>query len=114
MDNDELGIGIRAERVTVDGGGRAVGSPPSVSDRDLGQEGLGSVHGRVGDLLAQTCDLSNLLEVVDLALFVSIDTNARRVVTTVFLASEAVAKDFANTFAILGSNASSESPSAEI
>lgn len=100
MDDDKLGIWIRAERVTVNGGWRSVGSPPSVSDRDLGQERLGSVHGRVGDLLAQTCNLANLLEVVNVV-FVPIDANARRVVTTVFLASEAVTKDFTNSFAIL-------------
>lgn len=78
-----------------------MGSPPGVSDRDLGQERLGGVYRRVGDLLAQTGDLSNLLEEVDLALFVPIDTNARRVVTTVFLTSEAVAKDLTNRFAVL-------------
>jgi len=78
-----------------------MGGPPSVSDGNLGQEFFGDVHGRFGDLLAQTSDLSNLLEVVNLACLVSIDTNARRVVATVFLTSEAVAEDFTNSFAVL-------------
>ena len=78
-----------------------MGSPSSVSDRDLGQERLGGIHSRVGDLLAQTGDLSDLLEVVDLALFISIDANARRVVATVFLTSEAIAENLTNRFSVL-------------
>ena len=101
MDDDELGIGIGAERVTVDGGWRAVSSPASMSDRDLGQERLGGVHGRIGDLLAQTSDLSDLLEVVNLSWFVTIDANARRVVPTVFLTGEAIAEDLTNSLAVL-------------
>jgi hypothetical protein len=54
-----------------------MGSPPGVSDGDLGQECLRSVNRRVGDLLAQAGDLSNLLEEVDLALLVPVDANAR-------------------------------------
>ena len=110
MDDDELGIGVRAKRVAVDGGGRSVGSPSGVSDGDLGQERPGGVHRRVGDLLAQTSDLSNLLEVVNLALSVSIDANARRIVATVFLTSEAVAEDLTNGFAVLRYDKSSTSP----
>ena len=101
MDDDELGTGIRAERVAIDGGGRTMSSPASVSDRDLGQERLGGVHGRVGDLLAQTSNLSNLLEVVNLVLLVSINANARRIVATIFLTGEAIAEDLTNSFAIL-------------
>ena len=78
-----------------------MGSPPSVSDRDLGQERLGGVHSRVGDLFAQTGDLSNLFEVVNFVVFVAIDANARRVVATVFLTSKAVAEDLTNGFAVL-------------
>ena len=77
MDNDELGGRVRAKRVAVNGGGRPVGSPSSVSDGDLRQERLGGVHSRVGDLFAQTGDLSDLLEVVNLGLLIPIDADAR-------------------------------------
>lgn len=97
----ELVGGVAADRVTVDRRGSAVGSPASVGDGDLGEESLARVDIRFCNVLAQACDLSDLLEKKDFSSFVTVDTNACRVVSTIFKALETVAKDVANGFAIL-------------
>ncbi len=79
-----------------------MGSPTSVCNRDLGDEGLGGVDVGFGDTLAEASDLANLLEEKYLSRLVTIDTNAGRVVATVFLAGETVAEDLTDRLPVLG------------
>lgn len=81
--------------------GRAVGCPSRVSDRDLRVENLGSVYVRGGDALAKASNLAHFLEEIYFAWSITVDTDAGRVVTTVLLAGETVAKDLTNFLAIL-------------
>ena len=50
-----------------------MGGPAGVGDRDLGDEGLRLIDGRVCDLLAETGHLADLLEEDHIAWFVAID-----------------------------------------
>jgi hypothetical protein len=99
--DDEVVGRVRAQRVAVHDRGRAVGRPAGVGDRDLRVEHFRSIYVRSGDALAKACDLTNFLEVVHVAGGVAIDTDARRVVTTVLLTGETVTEDVANFLAIL-------------
>lgn len=67
-------LGIRTERMAVDGARRTVGSPASMGDGDLGDEGLGLVDWVFVDELLQTSDLADLLEEDDFARLVTVDT----------------------------------------
>jgi len=55
-----------------------VGGPAGVSDGDLGEESLLLVDGRIGNLLAETGHLADLLEEDHITRFVTIDTDACR------------------------------------
>ena len=81
--------------------GGAVGRPASVRDGNLRVEDFGRVELCARDPLAETSDFTDFLEEKDLSRSISIDTDAGRVVTTIFLAGETVAKDVANFLAIL-------------
>ena len=67
-------------------------------------EDFGSIHLRGGDTLAETGDFTDLLEEDYLARSITVDTNAGRVVTTIFLAGETVAEDITDLLAILANN----------
>jgi len=54
-------------------------------------ENLGGVYARAGDALTKAGDLADFLEIIHFAGSIAIDTDAGRVVTTVFLAGETVA-----------------------
>ena len=101
VDDDELVGGVRADWVAVDVRGRAVGGPASVSDGNLGRERLRSVHGRLGDGLAETSHLTDVLVEEDLALLVAIDTDTARVVPAILLAGKTIAKDLDDLLAFL-------------
>jgi len=101
VDDDEVAGRIRSQWVAVNDRGRAVGGPARVCDGDLRVEHFRSVHFRGGDPLPKACDLANFLEVEHLAGGIAIDTDASRVVTTVLLAGETVAKNVADFLAIL-------------
>ena len=75
--------------------------PAGVSDGDLGEEGLGCVHVGLGDALAETSDLADLLEEKCFVWLVTIDANPCRVVTSVFETRESIAKRLTDTFTIL-------------
>jgi hypothetical protein len=72
-----------------------------VCDRDLRVEHFRGVYVRRGNALAKAGNLANFLEVEDLAGGIAVDTDAGRIVTTVLLAGETIAKDVANFLAIL-------------
>jgi len=100
VDDDEVAGRIRSQRVAVYHRGRAVGGPARVCDRDLRVEHFRSVDFRAGDPLSKACDLANFLEVEHLAGRIAIDTDAGRIVTTVLLAGETIAKNVADFLAI--------------
>ena len=87
--------------MAVDDRGRAVSCPSRVCNRDLRVENLGGVYARGGDTLAKTSNFADFLEKKHFAWSIAVDADASRVVTTVLLASETVAEDIANFFAIL-------------
>lgn len=87
--------------MAVHDGGRAVGRPSGVCDRDLRVENLGGVYARARDALTKAGDLADFLEIVHFAGGIAVDTDAGRVVTTIFLAGETVAEDIANFLATL-------------
>jgi hypothetical protein len=86
-----------------------VGRPSRVCDRDLGVENLGGVYARAGDALTKTGDLADFLEIKHFAGNIAVDTDAGRVVTTVFLAGETVAEDIADFLATLRETKQSQS-----
>lgn len=101
VDDGELRLGVGLERVAVDDGGRSVGRPARVGDRDLGEEGLAGVYIGLGNLLAEASDLADLLEEEHLSRLVTVDTDTGGVVSTVLLTGETIAKDLANRFPVL-------------
>jgi hypothetical protein len=64
-------------------------------------ENLGGVYARGGDALTKASDLADFLEINHFAGSIAVDTDAGRVVTTVFLAGETVAEDIADFLASL-------------
>ena len=99
--DDEIVVGIGAQRVAVDDRGRAVGGPSRVCNRDLRIENLGSVYARGGDTLAKAGNLADFFEKKHLAGSIAVDTDAGRVITTILLAGETVTEDITNFLAIL-------------
>ena len=87
--------------MAVHDGGRAVGRPSRVCDRDLRVENLGGVYVRAVNALTKACNLANFLEIKHFAGNIAVDTDAGRVVTTVFLAGETVAEDITDFLASL-------------
>jgi hypothetical protein len=86
-----------------------VGRPSRVCDRDLRVENLGGVYARAGDALTKAGDLADFLEIKHFAGNIAVDTDAGRVVTTVFLAGETVAEDIADFLATLRETKQSQS-----
>ena len=76
--------------------------PPSVGDRYLREEGLGGGHCGLGDTLAETGDLADLLEEERLAGLVAVNAYACRVIAPILETRETIAKRLANTFSVLG------------
>jgi hypothetical protein len=74
-----------------------------MGDRNLRIEDFGRVDLCGRNPLAETSDFTDFLEEKDLPRIISIDADASRVVTTIFLAGETIAEDFTNLLAILGS-----------
>lgn len=73
-------------------------SPTGVGDGNLGNKGLLHVDSGRSDLLAETSDLAYFFEEEDFTLLIPINTEASRVVSTIFLASKTLAKNFKNLF----------------
>jgi hypothetical protein len=71
-------------RMAVEGGRRTMGSPASVCNASVGVKGLGHVDARVGNELLEFCNLAHLFEGEDLILLVTINSEACRVVPSVF------------------------------
>ena len=69
---------ITPEGVAVNFRGRAMGGPAGVSDRDLGEESLLLVNGRVFNLLAETGHFADLFEEDHITRLVAIDADACR------------------------------------
>jgi hypothetical protein len=67
----------------------------------LGYEDFVDVDGAAGNLLAQASDLSDLLEIEDLAWLVAIDTESSRIVPSVLLARQSSAEDLEDLLAAL-------------
>ena len=101
MDDTELRGRIGLQRVAVDDGRGTVGGPARVRDRDLRNESLRSVDVGLGDALAESGDLADLLEEEHLSGLVAIDANTRGVVATVLLAGEARTEDLTDRLAVL-------------
>ena len=78
-----------------------MGSPSSVGNGDLRNEGLGSVDAGFGDLLAQASYFADLLEEEHLAWLVAVNTDPCGVITTVFLASETITENLADGLPVL-------------
>lgn len=95
--------------MAVHDGGRAVGRPSRVCDRDLRVENLGGVYARGGDARTKAGDLADFLEIKHFAGSIAVNTDAGRIVTTVFFAGETVAKDFADFLATLWESKQSQS-----
>jgi hypothetical protein len=95
--------------MAVHDGGRAVGRPSCVRDRDLRVENLGGVYARGGDARTKAGDLADFLEIKHFAGSIAINTDTGRVVTTVFLAGETVAEDIADFLAALWETKQSQS-----
>jgi len=64
-------------------------------------ENRGGVYARAGDALTKAGDLADFLKINHFAGSIAVDTDAGRVVTTVFLTSETVAEDIADFLATL-------------
>ena len=64
-------------------------------------ENLCSVYARVGDALTKAGDFADFLKIKHFAGSIAIDTDAGRIVTTVFLAGETVTEDVADFLASL-------------
>lgn len=75
--------------------------PSGVCDRNLLNICPLLVDGALFDEFLQTSDLAYMLEQEHLALFVSVDTEASRVISTVFLASETLNQNIADGLTIL-------------
>ena len=75
--------------------------PSSMGDGHLFHDGFVDINIGGVDPLAEARDLSDFLEVQDLVGFVPIDTEARRVVPSVFLTGEARDEDVKNLFTAL-------------
>lgn len=78
-----------------------VSSPTSVGDRNLGNKGLLHIDSGRSDLLAETSDLAYFFEEDHFTVLIPINTEASRVVSTIFLASKTLAKNFKNLFTAL-------------
>ena len=87
--------------MAVHDGGRAVGRPSRVCNRDLRVENLGGVYVRASDALTKAGDLADFLEIVHFAGSITVDTDTSRVVAAVFLAGETVAEDITDFLATL-------------
>ena len=87
--------------MAVHDGGRAVGRPSRVCNRDLRVENLGGVYVRTSDALTKAGDLADFLEIVHFAGSITVDTDTSRVVAAVFLAGETVAEDITDFLATL-------------
>ncbi len=66
---------VTPEGVAVNFRGRAVGGPAGVSDRDLGEESLLLVDGRVFNLFAETGHFADLLKEDHITGLVAIDAD---------------------------------------
>lgn len=87
--------------MAVHDGRRSVGSPASVRDRDLGEEGLGGVDVGLSNALAKAGDLSDLLEEEHLSGLVAVNADARGIVAAVFLAGKPIAEDLTDRLPVL-------------
>lgn len=101
VNNHELVIGAGANGMAVDGGGRPVSGPAGVGNGDLGNKGLGGVNVGLSNALAKSSHFAHFLEVDGLSWFVAVDTDTRRVISTILLTGKTVAKDLQNLFAVL-------------
>ena len=101
VDNAEVRIGIRTDGVAVDLARGTVGGPSRVCDGDLADGRFFDVERRLCDLLAETSDLANLLEVDDRPWLIAVNAEACRVVASIFLAGKPSTKDFENLLASL-------------
>lgn len=86
MDDEEIGSRVGPDGMAVDLGWRSMGCPASVSNGYLRNEGLMDVDGGCSNLLAETGDLADLLEVENFTGLVAVDAYTSRIITTVFLA----------------------------
>ena len=75
--------------------------PAGVSDGYLGNESLVNVEGRGRNLLAETSNLSDLLEVYNGARGITIDTETSRVVPAVLLAGKPITEGLEDFLASL-------------
>ena len=78
-----------------------MGSPSSVGDGNLRNEGLRSVDAGFGNLLAQASYFADLLEEENLAWLVAVNTDTCGIITTVFLASETITENLADGLPVL-------------
>lgn len=83
--DSEVCLRVTLERVAVDDRWWAVRRPTRVGNGHLREEGLRRVQVRLGDLLAKTGHLADLLEEKHLAGLVAINADAGGVVSTVLL-----------------------------
>lgn len=73
-------------RMAINAGRLAMRSPPSVGDGGMGNKSGIKIGLGVFNELLKLCDLSNLLESENLALFVSVNRHTRRIIPTVLKA----------------------------
>jgi hypothetical protein len=101
MNDAEFVLVVGAMRVAVALRGSTVGCPAGVGDGNLRHKDFLDVDGAPRDLLPQASNLSNFLEVDDLAWLVAINTESGRVVSSVLLARKSSAEDLKDLLAAL-------------
>lgn len=99
--DSEFGGGIRSDRMAIPFRWGSMRGPSRMRNADLGYIGLRDIDGGRGDLFAQPNDFADFLEEEDLAGLVAIYGKTSRVVSSVFLACETIAKDLKDFFAAL-------------
>lgn len=101
MDDNEFGILIRSNRVAVAFRRGAVSGPSCVRNRNLSNVGFLDIELGTSYLLAKTSDLTDFFEVLNRSGLIAINDKTSRVISTIFLTSEASTEDFQNLFAAL-------------
>ena len=87
--------------MAISGARRAMGSPSRVGNGNLSYGCLFHIKRRTSDLLPKASNFSNFLEVDGRARLITVNTETRRIITTVLLASKPCNKDFKNLFSRL-------------
>lgn len=84
--------------MAVKGARRAMGSPSSMGNGNLGDASLFYIDRGGSDLLSKASNFSDFLEIDDRTRLIAINTETCRIISTILLAGETSNEDFKNFF----------------